>query len=247
MTRSTVEFPSQADPNIEQVLNRFLDECSTGLKPPTRRKYESIVHLFTISMNNYAAQTLNHAESAMFERLYNAEGQAHREFCQIFGPEKIPGTVGEFLDYFMPRKVACGKELMRAAGTVTKRLGKWLAERGYIDQDDADAMAGSGAHAAKTLPAAEELAEKLYEYCRSHAPVEWTDLIEDCFVLVKVEPGRLYVSPLMGMEPGEDDPIVLSLPKTITQLCEVGWDISMALGRTPRGWQIIESGSVKGA
>ena len=40
----------------------------------------------------------------------------------IFGPEKIPGNVAEFLDYFMVRKVMCGKDLMRAAGTVMKKL-----------------------------------------------------------------------------------------------------------------------------
>lgn len=168
----------------------------------------------------------------------------HREFCQIFGPDKIPGNVGEFLGYFMPRKVLCGKELLRSSGTVMKKLGTWLNERGYIDDEAAQIMTGSGTHAAKSLPAAEELGEELYRYCQSHAPLEWTDLVEDYFTIKKVEPGKLYVSPLTPMDPGEDDPVVLSLPKTITDLCWVGWDISLALGKTPRGWQIIESGSV---
>jgi hypothetical protein len=32
----------------------------------------------------------------------------------------------------MVSKVICGKELLRAAGTVIKKLAAWLAEKGYI-------------------------------------------------------------------------------------------------------------------
>ena len=33
----------------------------------------------------------------------------------------------------MPRKVMCGKDTMKAVGTVTKKLATWLAEKGYIE------------------------------------------------------------------------------------------------------------------
>jgi len=50
----------------------------------------------------------------------------------------VTGGYSEFLGYFMPRKVMCGKDLMQAAGTVTKKLAKWLAEKGYVeDTEDA--------------------------------------------------------------------------------------------------------------
>lgn len=42
-----------------------------------------------------------------------------------------------FLHYFMPRKVLCGQETMDAAGTVTRKLGKWLVQKGY-DPDATD-------------------------------------------------------------------------------------------------------------
>lgn len=80
-------------------------------------------------MNGYAYQYLDKGEAALFDNLYDAEGEAHREFCQIFGPEKIPQNVGEFLGYFMPRKVMCSKELLKAAGTVMKKPGKWVPVR----------------------------------------------------------------------------------------------------------------------
>jgi len=40
------------------------------------------------------------------------------------------------------RKVMCGKETMKAAGTVTKKLAKWLDEKGYVgDTSDAQERA----------------------------------------------------------------------------------------------------------
>ena len=30
----------------------------------------------------------------------------------------------------------CGKDLMQAAGTVTKKLAKWLVEKGYIEDTE---------------------------------------------------------------------------------------------------------------
>ena len=61
-------------------------------------------------------------------------------FCHLFGPEHL----GEFLGYFMVRKMIVGQELLRASGTVTGKFVTWLAARGYIDRDSAE-MGGPGA------------------------------------------------------------------------------------------------------
>lgn len=244
MGKDTIKFPAPATPNIEQVLSRFLEDRRKRLKPSTMRKYEDIIGLFQDSMDGYAHQYLDKSEAALFDSLYNAEGDAHREFCQVFSPEKIPVNVGEFLGYFMPRKVICGKELLKAAGTVMKKLGKWLAEQGYIDDESAANMAGRGQEAAKKLPAAETLAEMLYDYANDHPVSRWTDEIEDYFTVEKVEPGKLYLSSFTAGDEPEEDIIVLSLPKRITNMVEVGWDISLFIGKTKKGWQIIETGGV---
>lgn len=244
MGKNTIKFPVPATPNIEEVLDRFLEDCRKQLKPATMRKYDDIIELLKRSIDGYAYQYLDKNESKLWERLYNAEGDAHREFCQIFSPEKIPGNVGEFLGYFMPRKVMCGKELLKAAGTVIKKLGKWLAEQGYIDRESAENMAGRGAEATNKLPAAETLAEMLYEYANCHPVSKWTEEIEDYFTVEKVGPGKLYLSPYTPSNEHKDDIIELSLPRKITDLVEVGWDISLFVGKTKKGWQIIETGGV---
>jgi len=59
MSKGVIKLPRPANPNIEQVLGRFLEDRRKGLKPATMRKYESIVGLFTVSMNSYAYQCLD--------------------------------------------------------------------------------------------------------------------------------------------------------------------------------------------
>ena len=36
----------------------------------------------------------------------------------------------------MPHKVIAGNETMKAAGTVVKKLAKWLVEKGYTEDDE---------------------------------------------------------------------------------------------------------------
>jgi hypothetical protein len=38
--------------------------------------------------------------------------------------------------------------------------------------------------------------------------------------------------------------VELRLPEEILRHCHVGWQVNLLLGKTSRGWQIIESGNV---
>ena len=235
-----IEFPI-AKPNIEEVLEQFMKDKRKQLKPRTIRKYESIIDLFKHSLNSYAYQTLNKAESEMFDQLYEAQGDAHREFVQIFGPEKISENIAEFLGYFMPRKVICGKEMLKSAGTVVKKLGKWLVEHGYVADESSSNMVELGKEASSELPAAEELAETLFAYADCHPVSNWADEIDDYLTVEKVEPGKIYFS---NPDDAQGDAVVLALPKKITDKCKVDWQINLFLGKTKKGWQIIEVGQV---
>ena len=232
--------PQPAEKTIEAVLDEFLEEQRKRLKPSTMRRYEDIISLFQSCLNSYAYQSLDKQEDALFDRLYNAKGDEHREFCQIFGPEKIADSVDEFLDYFMIRKVMCGKELMRAAGTVTKKLGKWLMEKGYIDSESAEGLVSSGATAAKELPAAEELARLLADYAdRTAVDADCAEVIEDHFAIESIEPGKLRLSALV-----ENAKITVPVSRDISNACRVGWSFSGAVGKTGKDWRILEAWNV---
>ena len=238
MSKRTRKLPQPVEKTIEAALDDFLKEQQERLKPSTMRKYEDIINLFQSSLNNYAYQSLDEQEAALFDWLYNAKGDEHREFCQLFGPEKIPSSVHEFLNYFMIRKVMCGKELMQAAGTVTKKLGKWLMEKRYIQSESAEELVSCGATAAKELPAAEELARMLSDYA-DHTAVHCDEVIEDHFTIEVVEPDKLCLSPLLG-----DDKIIVPVSRNISKACHVGWSFSGAVGKTGKGWHILEAWNV---
>ncbi len=87
MSKRTKKSPQPAEKTIEAVFDEFLEEQRKRLKPSTVRKYEDIIDLFRSCLDGYAYQGLNKQEDALFDRLYNAEGDEHREFCQVFGPE----------------------------------------------------------------------------------------------------------------------------------------------------------------
>ena len=118
--------PSKA---ISQVFEEFLADQKDRISPKTFSKYQSIIQLYESYLESYWP-----GHDGEYDKITNAGGT----YCSTFGPEDATDGYSEFLGYFMPRKVMCGKDLMQAAGTVTKKLAKWLAEKGYAE-DTAEA------------------------------------------------------------------------------------------------------------
>lgn len=95
------------------------------------------------------AETL---DAFLSERTYRRCDDDPDAFANLFGPDKIPGQLGEFLGWYMVRKVMAGQELLKAAGTVTKKLSAWLEANGHISETDAAVMADRAADAVVELP-----------------------------------------------------------------------------------------------
>ena len=169
MAAKITRLPQPASPTIEQVFDEFLGDQRRRLRPRTLSKYEDVLGLLRDQLNGYAYQSLSTAEAALFDRYYNAPGDKHLEFCQLFGPDKIVANLGGFLGYFMIRKVVAGQDLKRAAGTVTKKLSTWLAAQGHVAEDEAQEGADLGAEAARDLPKAERAARILYDATTNRA------------------------------------------------------------------------------
>lgn len=231
MARRAIE---PAKKPIKAVLAEFLADQCKRLRPTTFRRYDSIIQLFEASMDRYGPQYLDKDEESLWEKFFNASGFAHREFCELFGPEKIPQNIGEFLNYFMPAKVMCGEDLLRAAGTVTKKLSKWLAEKGYVDSGDAADMAESGASAARDLPAAEAL-EKLLAAHASASASTVNRRIEGYFQVRAVATASLDIEEMTGRAK-----MTVSVPAEAAELCRSGWTIVGCVGKTARGWRLVE-------
>jgi len=215
-------------------MDEFLVEQNDRLKPGTFSKYRSVVELFQHCMNGYASQWLDEEEQVFYDMLCDDMGSQYPEFCDVFGPEKIPQNVSEFLNYFMPRKVACGKELLRAAGTVTKKLGKWLVDRGYVEPEDGAGMSDKGARASKDLPDAERLEEMLVDYVSAYDD-DAVEYVDGRFIVRMIGPESLAMEEML-----DGSEAVVPVPRRAAELCRPGWTISGCIGQFADGWRLVE-------
>lgn len=247
MAAKIVKLPRPAEPNIQRVLAEFLEEQRTRLAPRTLAKYEAALDLLKSHLNHYVHENLSAPEAALFERYYNAEGEEHREFCELFGPEKIVENLGGFLGWFMIRKVMAGEDLLRAAGTVTKKLSKWLAAKGYVSLEAVGEATETSAAAARDLPRAKRAARILRDAADrlgiDVAALDDRDYLEfDHLTIAKVEPGRLWLKVWDGQRMRARGP--MPAPELATRWLRPGWSISCSLGRIGKSWHLLEVANV---
>ena len=247
MGKNVIKFPERAEKNIEAVLDEFLAEQRKRLKPRTVLRYEDVIELLKDHLNGYGHTGLSKAESVFLDRYCNAEGSEHREFCRIFGPEKIIENLGDFLGYFMVRKVMAGADFKRSSGTVMKKLSKWLTEKGYISEESAMEGIEEGADAARDLPRAERAAEILYRAAEGSGidpdKLDDEDYMEfDHYTISRIEPAKLWIVIYEKGKRGTLGPV--HVPKSATSLLKESWDIGCALGKVNGKWRIVEMGNV---
>lgn len=247
MSAKVESLPTRAVPSIDDVFELFLKDQRKRLKPRTFSRDERIVQLLQSYLNGYAYQSLAKAEARFFDRHFNAEGAEHREFTQLFGPEKVLEHLEGFLGVFMIRKVIASEDLKRSAGTVTKKLSTWLAESGYVSKEDANDGATRSAEAGKELVVAERAARLLHDASErlriDTLALDDEDYEEfDHFTIARVEPGRLWLQVWEEGKPLARGPI--RVPVGATKLLEKGWDVSCALARVRGRWHLVEVANV---
>jgi hypothetical protein len=123
---------------------------------------------------------------------------------------------------------------------VTKKLVRWLQDRGLADPAIADLRAQQAVEAARDLPEAERLANALYELSRT-TPIGGRDdaqrWIEHDLPLTvtKVAPGELWF---------EGDVGPLPVPRKIDHLAQEGWAVTAVLAYARDRWWLVEVGNV---
>jgi hypothetical protein len=224
--------------SIDEALDAFLADQRQRLSARTMRNYDDVIDLLRHSLNGYGPNGLDKADHRRWQKSFDAGDED--AFCHLFGPEHIVGHFGEFLGYFMIRKVWASEELLRSAGTVTKKLAGWLHEHGYVSADEREDAVEQGAQASRDLPRAERLATLLFELSRSTPPfdaeaLDVKDLVEDHLVIERVESGALYF--YGGIGP-------LEVSKQASELARVGWGVNATLARLSKTWRVVEVGNV---
>jgi hypothetical protein len=93
----------------------------------------------------------------------------------------------------MVRKVSAGQELLKAAGTVTGKLARWLEQRAYIETDAAEIAVDRARDSARELPAADRLTDLLVGVAMNAPDIDVDDVsdedwVEDQLMIDQVEP-----------------------------------------------------------
>jgi len=215
---------------IDQVFEEFLAAQEARLSRSTFSRYADIIDLFRSCLEGYWP--------GHDQKEYNRITEAGGTFCGTFGPEDILGGLSEFLGYFMPCKVIAGKDTMKAAGTVTKKLMKWLAEKGYVADDEGlDYAKEEAGRAARDLPASQDVICLLEMYIDEHFPSQHSQTLQGHFTIAQIESGKLWLLP-PSMSREKIGPV--PVPKEVSDACATGWDISGVVAKTSKGWRWIE-------
>ena len=237
MPKKVLELPKIADPTIESVLGQYLKEAAASKKTGAANR-EGTIDLFMSSMNGYGHQTLSEDETKIFEYYFKQDEDKHKEFCQIFGADKIVENVSEFVGYFLIRKVMDSPTFLGKAAKEIELLCYWLEKNKYASAEEAREAAICAATAAKQLPRSAKASELLWtaaqEFYDIADPVE-----EGTMDITKVSSDSIWLCPIGGKEIGP-----IFLPKKITDLLEVGWEINCVLAKHRGKWLIVEIGNI---
>lgn len=140
----------------------------------------------------------------------------------------------------MVRKVMAGQELLKAAGTVTGKLVRWLETQACIEPEAASVAAERARDGARDLPAADRLRSLLYDVA-ARAPeidvddVDDEDWAEDQLMISEIKPGRIWFEGGVGP---------IEVPKKASDLARPGWRVFVVAARVKRRWHLLEVGSV---
>lgn len=222
---------------IDGVLDQFLAEQRERLSERTFGNYDYVIELLRDSLDRYGYSSLDDGERQRWEQAF--ESGDERAFCRLFGPEKIAEHLGEFLGYFMVRKVICGQELLRASGTVTGKLVGWLEERGYVDTGLAEDATERAKVASRDLPIADRLGGLLHDVAGRAPEIDIDalaeeDWVEDSLQIRDVQPGRIWFEGGIGP---------IAVPRKASDLARPGWSVFVTLARAGR-WHLLEVGFV---
>jgi hypothetical protein len=210
-------------------------EAYLAAQPARRRRAAaSDLDLLARFLDGYGHESLGEAERRRFERLYDAEGPAHREYCQIFGPERIAPELEQFLGWFLIRKVMARPEDLRRVSEETGRFVAWLGERGYVPEKAATAGAALAGEATGLIPRAEAVADLLRP--RLDAPELSDEAIEGYFRVARLAPGNLWLE----CEENGRTFGPLAVPPKAVSLLSVDWRISGAVDRVGGRWVLVE-------
>ena len=214
------------DKTINHLFVEFLANQGEHLSPKSHRQYAMTIDLYESYLERYWP--------GRSREEYNATARTDGTFCSTFGAEDLIGGFSGFLDDFLPHEIDADAETMRVAGTVLKRLGSWLAAKGYVGCHETTRERVNGV--TRDLLATQELLNLFQEWLAETGPADDFDDVEDHFLIHRIEPRQIWLESMMAGEVW--GPIVV--PVSIARACRVSWDIGGVIVHSRKGWRLIK-------
>ncbi|MBU6455747.1 MAG: hypothetical protein KGS72_28510 [Cyanobacteria bacterium REEB67] len=228
------------DKAIVNIFEKYLSESATASKAGNAKR-ESAIELFAMYLNNYGHNQLDAKEISMFDILYDAEGADHREFCQVFGADKITSCVQPFVSHHLVRKVIAGGTTLGGYAAEIAKLCKWLKKNGLVEATAADEAEAAAARAAKLMPRTQKAGNLLHRSAQLNGLEMLDPNADDMMTITKIDAKAIW---LEGSDGDKFGPI--ALPKETLDALEVGWQVDCALAKKGSKWLIVEVGEVYG-
>ena len=119
---------------IKEVFEQFLSEQKAKLALKTYRDYASVIELFEHQLDGYAWNNIADGDKA-----YDRAKKQGKSFIDLYDHTHIEENVGEFLTYFVPRKVMAGNEfILKTCPRVMRKLLTWMRNKKLVDLTNGD-------------------------------------------------------------------------------------------------------------
>lgn len=219
-------------PTIREAMRGYV----AALPARRRREARLGLELLESSLDMYAHDSLPATEAERFDRSYNAEGREHREYCELFGPDKIVPELRLYFGWFLIRKVMARAEELEATVRETESFLEWLRVAGHVTANAAAEGLTLAAQAVRVVRRAEEACHLSYEHLEARQQRATGQVLEGHFRVTRLERGKVWLeSDEEGREFGP-----FAVPVAVTERLAAGWEVSGAIGRAGRKWVLLE-------
>lgn len=212
-----IVFP-RGNPSIAEVLTKFLEAQRERLGSRTWKRYEGLFSTWQEYLDHYGTRHLSRLEKAFWKRYCRRTKYAR--FTEVFGPELLLRSAPEFFGEYAMEELM-DPYVLECAGTIVRKLAKWLSEKKLIDPREAAVLWHIGTKVKKEfLPAAAALTALDIRYS-NRRPYDKPSWIGKC-ELVEVLPGRLRFTV-------RDKNLEVSVPLHVASRCRPGWVFTFRL------------------
>ncbi|SMB97154.1 hypothetical protein SAMN00808754_1770 [Thermanaeromonas toyohensis ToBE] len=210
-----VMFPLPERKPLTRVLDAFLDEREKTLSRRTAAKYGRLVSLWQRYLDHHGYCHLLPVEKVLWKRLR----KAGTEITETFGAQLLVRSSVPFLGEYFLRKVGSDLELVEYAGTIVRKLARWLAQEGFVSSRAASLLWDVGNAARRQLVPA--------FLAQASINIQYDVWYE---IPVYRARGELYeILPGILRFRVKNARVEVALPECVTEYCRPGWVFTLRL------------------